>query len=401
MTVEIDAAVPERGYLRSYVEFASAGTMAPPEFHLAAGLAQMATLLSNRVVFELGRHPYPASLWLVLLGRAGAKKSSAISLATRLLDMATDSRYRLPKEASREALLTLLGGRPTGYIAMSEFLGFLKKSKLKYMEGIQEDMCEVFDHPPKMERKLQTGSTFVTWPAVTIMGGAVPAAMAEWVKQGDMAGGFLSRFLFIPQVSPVDYVGLDSKGPDPREDDLIAGLKHADRLVPTKVRHVVIGKGARQVWEDYDKPMTEKDVPIEFSGFANRLGLYALKLSLCYALAEGRLEPNKEDMWNAVMFTEFSRTQVEDLVQNVFTGSKEGTELFKLRDLMKRMTNGHPEGWLDRREVLRRSHMTKYWFERILGTLEETGEVETDVVKPETGRPRTRVRFVTQTEGQK
>jgi hypothetical protein len=396
VTVAVDVAIPERGYLRAYTEFASAGTMAPPEFHLACGLAQMATLLSNRVVFELGRHPYPAALWLVLLGKAGTKKSSAISLATHLLDMATDGKYRLPKEATRESLFSLLGARPTGYMPMSEFLGFLERSKLEYMSAIKEDLCDIFDHPAKMERRLQSGSTYVSWPAVTIMGAAVTDSLAEWVRRKDLAGGFLSRFLFIPQVSPVTYIGLDSKGPDPREDDLIAGLIRAKHMVPTQTHHVRIPPDARKVWEDYDKPMTEADVPVEFSGFANRLGLYALKLSLCYALAEGRLEPSKEDMWNAIMFVEFSRTQVEDLVQNVFTGSKEGAELFKLRDLMTRMANGHPEGWLDRRDVLRRSHLKVWNFDRVMETLEATGEVETDTVKPETGPARQRVKLVTE-----
>lgn len=379
MRTEIEAAIPERGFLKNYVEFATAGTMAPPEFHLACGLAMMATLLSNRVVFELGRHPYPAAVWLVLLGKAGTKKSSAINLATRLLDMATDSRFRLPQEATREALLTLLGGRPAGYIPLSEFLGFLERSKRDYMGGIREDLCEIFDHPAKMERRLQSGSTFVSRPAVTIMGGAVTDSLAEWVRRRDLAGGFLSRFLFIPQVSPVNYIGLDSKGPDPREDDLIAGLRHADRLVPApaaKVRHVIVGKAAQKVWEDYDKPMSEADVPVEFSGFANRLGLYALKLSLCYALAEGRLEPSKEDMWNAIMFVEFSRSQVETLVQDVFTGSREGADLHKLRDLMRRMQNGHPEGWIDRSEVLRRSHMVSRSFNGFMETLVESGDIE-------------------------
>ena len=398
MTVpEVDAAIPDRGYLRQYVDYASEKTMAPPEFHLACGLAQMAVLLGNRVVFRLGGHYYPASLWLVLLASAGAKKSTAISLASRLLDGATEGRHRLPQESSREALLGLLSSRPSGYMTLSEFLGFLERSKLEYMSGIREDLCELFDSPERMERRLRGGSTVIRHPAVTIVGGAVTGVLAEWVRSRDLAGGFLSRFLFVPKVSPVQYVGLDEKRFDAREDDLVAGLRECLKAIPIKPNPevVVLGPEARGVWEGYDRPMTERDVPVEFSGFASRLGLYALKLSLCYAIAERRLVPDESDVWNAVTFTDYARQQTEALVSDVFATGKEGAELTRIRGLMRQMANGQPDGWIDRSDVLKRARVSSATFDRYMGTLEQTHEVETRVVKPEgAGRPKKSLRLV-------
>lgn len=388
MKIEVGAAIPERGYLKSYIEFASQGTMAPPEFHLACGLAQMAALLGNKVVFQLGRHSYPAAIWIVLLGKAGAKKSSAIALATRLLDAATESKLRLPEESSREALLNLLADKPEGYIAWSEFLGFLKKAKLEYMSGIKEGLCEVFDSPLQMSRQLRSGSTTIRRPAVTVLGGAVTDAMGEWVKRGDLEGGFLSRFLFVPQTSKVEYVGLSPQSYDPREDDLIAGLSRAKRMIPTMASGpevVVIQDEARKVWEGYDRPMTEKDVPLEFSGFANRLGLYALKLSLCYALAEGRLSPTADDMWNAVTFVEYARIQTEELVADAFVSTIDSSEIRRLRELLRVMTNGHPDGWVRRAELLRRAKLTAWKFDRIAETLLQSGDWEETLQKHESG----------------
>lgn len=351
----------------------------------------MAALLGNKVVFQLGRHSYPAALWIVLLGKAGAKKSSAIALATRLLDAATEGQLRLPEESSREALLNTLANRPEGYIASSEFLGFLEKTKLEYMSGIKEGLCEVFDSPLQMSRQLRSGSTVIRRPAVTIIGGAVTDVMAEWVRRRDLAGGFLSRFLFVPQTSKVEYVGLSPQPYDPREDDLIAGLYRAKKLIPAKSAGpevVIVEDAARKVWEDYDRPMTEKEVPLEFSGFANRLGLYALKLSLCYALAEGRISPTKEDMWNAVTFTEYARIQTEDLVADTFVSTFEGSEIRRIRDLLRNMTNGHPERWVKRANLLRRSKLTAWKFDGIADTLLQSGDWETTVQKAEgKGRP--------------
>ncbi len=386
--IPVEALIPEKGYLRSYVDYGTSVTMAPPEYHLVCGLAQMGALMGNRVSFALGGHLYPPHLWIVLLGRAGAKKSSAINLATSLLDEATEGKLRLPQEQTREALWASLVERPTGYLALSELMAFLERCKRDYMAGIQEDLCDLFDAPLIRERKLKQSSYTVKRPAITILGRAVTDVFTSWIRSKDIAGGFLSRFVFVPQVSDVDYIGMIA--PEDNDRSRIAQhLRDLAGFVPVHPSSLSFPPDARQAWEEYDQEQHRLDYPEELSGFQNRVGVYAAKLTLCFALAEETLIPTVEHVERAGFFMEWAKSHLQRLMLLGAGVGRDGEDIKRLMRIIQGSTQGG--GWAPREAILRRSGLLASRLDQLLTTMTESLLLEERHIATG-GRPRREVR---------
>lgn len=402
MNPTLEAAIPESGYLARYIEYGSEVTMAPPEFHLASGLAQISSVLRNEVGFYLGGRFHPTHLWIVMLGKAGAKKSSAISLATGLLTE-TGQDFRLPSETSREALWDVLARQPCGILELTEFFGFLQTSGRDYQAGLKEDLIQFFDSLDLHQRELKSGQITVRRPAVNILGAAVTDVLVEWVRSKDLAGGFLSRFLFVPQTTPVAYRGMTdpSFGEMRRElrDELIAmGQMKRNRVKESHGEHLIVGftAEAQEAWERYDEASLNDPAAQspEFSGFFSRSGLYSLKISILNAIAEKSWTVEIDHVLRAVAFVDYCRDQIINVVDERMTSSKEGADIIRIHSLLTRL--GGATDWVPYSQVLKRSHMTSRHLSDIVSTMDESGRIETRTT--EDGRPRRELRLAPEPE---
>jgi len=397
---ELVAAIPDGGYLRRYVEYGWRSTMSPPEFHLACGLTQMAVLMGNKVLIRgPGAKLYPAHLWVAMVGPAGAaRKSSGISLATSMLDTSMGDSLAFAVDTTREALWTALQERPYGYMVWSEFAGFLARAKTEYMGGIKEDLCEWWDSPPMARRRLQKAEYLVRQPAMSVMAGAVPERLVDLIQEADLHGGFFSRFLFITQVTPVPYRGLEWDPGRRAElsEELAMLARHPELAAPHARVEVWLGDAERKVWEAYDQAlweMPESKDPLT-SGFMSRCGVQALKLSFCYALARGSLQPEEQDVVNAIAFTEFCRKHAMTLVEEAdANGTRVGQTIRRVRDNIRSLAARTPEGWVKQSDLLRRSHLKARDLEEYLETMVDAGSLETREVGT-AGAPRREVRLL-------
>lgn len=381
---ELRAAIPEGGYIREYVEFGWETTMSPPEFHLAAGLAQMAVLMGNRVLIEgPGGRLYPTHAWFVLVGDAGAsRKTSGMTLATDLLSQVLSEPAALPADATREALWAALMEQPTGYIMWSEFAGFLAKTQREYMGGIKEDLCDFWDSPPVVRRKLMKDEYVVTRPSVSILAGGVSDRLVELVKEQDLFGGFFSRFMFVEQVTPVPYRGLVWHGKQrERLTDHLRFLAnhHGIPRGHFPCRTVGLDDEERLFWEDYDKALWDDPAAKDplMSGFLARSGVQVLKLAFCYALGRGSLQPEVEDLHHAMALVDITRQNAQSFIADArANATQEGRDLRKIRAAMRVLSHGNEEGWVDQSELLRRTRMRSRNLNEYLETMHESGELQ-------------------------
>lgn len=398
----LEAAIPEGGYLARYIDYGTEVTMAPPEFHLAAGLAQISTILRNEVGFYLGGRFHPTHLWMVMLGKAGAKKSSAISLATGLLTE-TGAEFRLPSETSREALWDVLARQPCGVLELTEFMGFIQTSNRDYQAGLKEDLIQFFDSLDIHQRELKSGQITVRRPAVTILGAAVTDVVVEWVRARDLAGGFLSRFLFVPQTTGVAYKGMT----DPSYGDVryelrneLLDIQHAkqERRRASGGEHLLVSftAEAQEAWERYDEASLNDPAAQspEFSGFYSRSGLYSLKIAILNAIAEKCWTVEIDHVLRAVAFVDYCRDQIIRVVDERMTSSKEGLDIVRVHSLLTRL--GGAAEWVPYSQVLKRSHMTSRHLADIISTMDESGRIE--VRTTEDVRPRKELRLAPEPE---
>lgn len=378
-------AIPSEGYLADYVRFASSVTMAPPEYHLAGGLAQLAALMGNRIKFPLGGRDFPPHLWMVLLGPAGAaRKSSAVSLAFDLLDQVRPG-LRLPEESSREGLWEVLRNQPNGFLELSEFMSFMERTKLEYMRGITEDLCTFFDCPRSSKRQLKTVSYEVAFPSVTILGAGVTDVLSTFVRGKDLTGGFLSRFLLVLQTSPTNYVGMSPPAAAIGRDVVrrrLAEIASYWRLRVSYPYRMNWSRETIEAWESYDRRLIDADeirIP-ETSGFVSRAGIYVAKIATCYALSRWEdgtdIDLVPEDVQQAIAFVDYCKAHTLRLIEGFRADTPDGVKMQTIRRLVR--IHRDDDDWAPWQTVLRYSDLRKRDFEDFVNTMIASGQMEQD-----------------------
>jgi len=371
LTPERVKTICSKGFLRSYLDWASKYTDAPLAFHLATALSMVATAMGNKVkAWAWGRDLYP-NLWIVILSPSGFyRKTTCIRLGMRILKRELGD-VVLPSEWSKEKVIGLLAQNPAGLFEWDEFgaaLGMLSKD---YMTGSKETLTKLFDSMDTYSRVTGTGgqSGTIDKPAPNILGGSTIEWLSERVKDGDLRGGFMSRFLFIPGTQKEPEKDFHAAYDAYMEDSLGTALKNIAALeyeVKFDPIHALI-KDWVHVHED-----TASAIPPELMGFISRGETYLLKLIMvigaCSYPQTGTIEIS-EDVFNRA---ELLLDSIKDGVASTVTElnvPKEGKELDKMRELLKRYCP------MTKRESLQRSRLKARNFDLLFNTLLQTGEV--------------------------
>jgi len=396
-----EPALPSDGYLADYVAHSRAHTMTPPEFALAVGLVQMSALLVGHLMYRGHQKNDSPCVWVALIAEPGGKKSSSITAGTTMLEEACGRKgsVRLPTKFTVEHLEDALQERPYGYSEWSEMARFMSSSaNQKWMAEAKDFLSELFDSPPQMESGTRTGGdkSFEN-AAVTIVGATTVNNFNNYVRADDIEGGFLTRWVFVPQVSSVDYKGLeDANSPVATEGrrDLTRNLRRLRKKVAQlhddgdPLRVFEISSKAMRAIDAYDRHvLTDLEAPHLVRGFKNRLGMYTAKLSMCYALARGSFKVQERDVGHAVAFLEFCRTRawpwiVEAASVQTYSGRNIERVRLKLIDMSRQGTK-----WVAWGEACRAAHMKEREFREIIETLEATGQVIVRMNVATGGRP--------------
>lgn len=185
----------EEGFVGRYLRHFSSITQVPLEFHVANAISAVAAAVGNRVWGEAWQRPFYANLYLLLIARSGVlRKSYAMSLMKDLLTEAAAD-IILPTSFSSESLEVILEKRPSGLLIYSEFGHLLKRLGRDYMGGVKELLTDLFDNPQRLQFQYRGRAGAIVNPAPTVLG----ASNLEWLegnlRESDLGGGFLTRFL--------------------------------------------------------------------------------------------------------------------------------------------------------------------------------------------------------------
>ena len=199
-------------------------TEASDTYHLACFLTIVGAALGRTIYVRKGRITYP-NLFTVLVGRSGARKGTAMDLATELLN-AIDSRvYFLDSIDSKESSVKelsshqaeLYGERWTyehrEMLVMEDFGSLIDKAGQKATSNIMKYLCRLYDCPKHEANKAETSKAEVKQPTMSVMS-ATSESYLEPLTIRDIQGGVGNR---------VNWVGADPKArkddpPDPNQD---------------------------------------------------------------------------------------------------------------------------------------------------------------------------------------
>lgn len=372
---EIPAAVlPRRGFLPSYLTHARTLTDAPPIYHLAVGLTVLAGAAGNRVhVHAHGQNLLP-HLWTLLTAPSSYyRKTTAMRIGMELLRRAAPAAI-LPNDFSRERFLENSERNPAGVIQLGEFAGFLAVLGRDYMSGLKENLTDLYDAPTQWERQLQSRTVKIMLPALSILAASTIDWLRARVKDGDLRGGFLTRFTLWPATEKLEWKGLVTQDDERVSGELVAVLS---RLHKRESRRLAITSAALDLYNAWLRRHEDEDVTGELQGFHVRLETVALKAAMLYQLSSD--EPAGIDVRSIDDSSMRCATALADLLwantrrvieATVVGGTRFGPTLERIRELACH------NGGVDRRDLLRRTGLTLRELGPLIETLVERGEIQ-------------------------
>ncbi len=361
------------GFIADYINYAEPLTDAPVEFHIATAICTLSTAMSNKIFLPLGDKRLYPNVWALVLAPSGThRKSSSIQIGLNLIrDL--DRKLLLPRDFSIEAFLEGLSENPTGILAFSEFAALLEMGQRSYMIGLRSILTDLYDCPPWFTRKLKGKEFTIENACFSLIGASTIDWLIESLKEGDVKGGFLARFLFFPSSRKTKILPIPPRADEYQKSLLVAELKKIQRFAG----ECSYSEGAKDVYDDWyrahDAHM-QREVQLELlSSFYNRIPDYLWKISMLISVSvEGTLTISAESVSKGVILVEYLKQSIKTLVEEEFEFSKEGRNKKKLFKMAKDYLEKHNRV-INHSTLLRNSHMNAKELKEAANALVEEG----------------------------
>lgn len=375
-------------FARSYEQWAGKRTSASVAYHRYGALVVLGAALGNRVYIDMGWGRVYSSLWVCLIGRSNDRKTTAINLACGLLAQA-DHSIEIPHDFTREALYEILAAKSAGLLRWREMGSTLEAMNRDYMSGVLSTLTDLWDSPFMTKRRTKSGGEIqITWPAVSILGGAKERWFIEQVRPRDIEGGWLGRWLFVR-----------SGGDEERNHDRLFGqsfteadIRQRDGLVEHLARltqyegELAPGEGAAVAetwWKKWQARGWNEDT--DPADFAARAGTQVIKLAMALQASEGPshlLELEPEAVEKAAKLYEYAFNCGVPLVEKMRHHTRTTDEMNKVLSFIRR------EGTVSRRDVYRKFKMKPRDLDDLLRGMIEAEFISEEPVPMEAqGRP--------------
>lgn len=338
--MEVEDLIPKGGLFPLYFKWVRRLTDAPEPYHIASMLAVMSAACSQLVEGRFNTMAadgsvltsvYPTSLWVLIVGPSGDRKSTAMGYASSI---GSTSKTVLDVSAisgSPEATFDLVSQKPDVFFYHPEGSTLFSQLQASYWLQGQGFLCDLYDgrdDPPykriltgrrtKKDPTPEVTEIVITRPRVSMLIGIAPELLGQ-ARKSDWTGGLIGRMLLI-------YGERTRYDETPaREDDAgriaIAkwlwnvqdGLR--SYLQPPNGHRLKIGMqrdalASYMGWaRDLDAATTSR--PPKLRSLFRRLPLHIMRTAALYALSQFHDEIRMESMVPAIRLGEYSRQSIE------------------------------------------------------------------------------------------
>lgn len=375
----ISAALPQGyGFLRSYVEYATACSDAPQIYHVGVGLTILSAAVARRLPCPWlnGRTLLP-NLYTLLVGPSrSSRKTSSMDAGVDVVHAADPERV-IPVPGSYEELIAQLRKQPDGLLTYREFGHFLKTTQRGYGEPIRTVLMDLYDWPPDRAytRNLKKGATVIAAPiCLSMLSTIATDLLFAYIDLEDWSGGFFGRFLVLygertEFKMPATWLSAHHQ---------LAGALYQFVHYPFPR----CGGFAPQAWQAFDSWARWRDgqalnVPPRIQTFISGATTLAAKVALLFAADAA--EPMAGEGW-LVSYESTLRavTFVENLYLPSITHLGERLALGPWEKDRQRVLDvieqAGPKGVL-RRDLIRRAKLSSEYTDSVLSTLKEEGTI--------------------------
>lgn len=325
---EVWDALPQRGFVRSYVEYASLTTDANVAYHLAGALS----IITQTVPLDYCV-PYASPLWgnmysLIVGDSSKSRKTASINVAQRVLrEAAPGSVGEVP--GSQEGLYESLRAQQRQLIIYGEFGEFLAKAEQGYMMPLKTSLTNLWDAIPIGRALANNRRGLVQDPRLSLLCGIATDLLERHTEQADWTGGFLARFLTLHAEPERNYAAPPIDDPV-RRGNIVQWVKQLALVQNAPGRCLWLDKHGQEMWGQWwdDMGKTRDRANRRVAAACARSTSIAAKTALLLAWDVGQARSGNDwhvgeaELASALAITNLHLDSVIELGETV-TGSKD------------------------------------------------------------------------------
>lgn len=388
--IQTNAQPSTESFLDEYLSY-TRKQESPEMFHLWCALSVLSVVMGRKCFIDRGYYRlYPNLFTLLVAGSARCRKSTAIAIATRLLnDIVAQGRLKvvsgkITPERFIEELVQIpdpsakpgeVKFRTPDILVVSSELSVML-TKQSYGEPLIHILTDLFDCPSEWTYKTKNkGDVTLSDVFITILGATTPTGVAHGIPATALQEGFASRVVFCFQGDTT------RRNPFPKlnQQEIDLWLKLKDMLLARALlqgEFTLTDDGREWFIEWYNKHMDSDPEDLRLDGMHGRKHDHLLRVAMIMAGSYATTKINLGHLEAALM----SLNAIEEFASSAFAelgGDETTPHLARMKAYLKRMRV------IDRSLLLMRMHpVNAATFKVLVDTAMQSGWMLRDKEKP-------------------
>jgi len=345
---------PNKSFIRSYATFTT-GNESPEVYHSWGALSALSSIMSRRVWVDMGFFTVYPNMYVMFVGNAGIKKSTAMNIAKSIVRAIRPPITIAPSSITREAMTQLMAeeGSPCkkifkheGVVKSYTHLSIFANELVTLLNaggnasGMIETLTDIWDQDIFEVKTKNKGNDYIEQPFLTILGCLTTDTINNLFNNKIISSGFSRRCIFVHS---------DDFGTPVPRPVITAEQKQAwdDCVARANSLQAVSGQfswepSALDWWDTFYRANHERKTKEENSVMQRYLQSkpeYVIKIAMLTTLSETNdlvLTPEQLQLANAFL------EQIEPSMTMIFDGSGRN-ELSPIASAIERTVVGSPQ----------------------------------------------------------
>jgi len=265
-------------FIERYIDYASEFCDAPLKFHKYVAFSILSTVVGRKIWIQKGDAKFFPNLWILLISPSSKfHRSTSINIGKNILQKLEGINI-YANDFSREGFIKLLQNQPQGLFRIDEFGGFLKTLDREYQSGLKELITELYENPSYYKRFLSGNIVELKDICFTILAGSNLKWIQNSLKDSDILGGFLPRFIIVPAEKKEKIIPFQPPASSTKQFSLLQELSRIRRIEG----EFHLPEITKSIYSNWYISFQQQFHSETFDGFCIRLLDYALKFALLF-----------------------------------------------------------------------------------------------------------------------
>ncbi len=367
-------------FIELYHKYASEVTDSPPNFHAFMAIFTIAAFIGKTRYVQYGSNEIYPNFWAIFLAKSSFyRKSTALGIGASFIRW-NEPTILYPSEFSHEKLVEVISKYPQGVFFYYEFKTLIDQLKKDYMLSTKAFLTEIFDCPDSYSRTTKGQSVCIQKPVVSLISATTSAWFNGSVREGDLEGGFLGRFIYIQ----ADRKLRNDPFPPKPNKLLQTQLNTEIQLIKGKLTgtcaEMNLSEGAKKLFSEWYIHFCNKidAVQINIQPLFSRLNIYLLKIAIVVETCDTcELTITEKTMQTSIGIINRLIVNTLSLCENDIAFTQHENDELKVIRYLKRM----PTKTATKSQLLINTHLRQKYLDDAISALKEKSQIEEITIK--------------------